>query len=232
MTNELIFCLQALLVGLSALTSLHFGRSALVGFISMQCVLANLFVTKQITLFGFTATCSDAFSIGAVLGLNLLQEYYGQVVAQRAIWINFLLLTFYTAMSCIHLMYLPHPADTAHTHFYEILNVMPRIAAASFFVYILVQYLDSIIYANLRELMTGKYLLLRTWLSIATVQLVDTILFSFLGLYGIVDDVVHIIAISYAIKLLAVFLATPCVAFSQWLYQSEPAGKPEPITRN
>lgn len=186
MVNELIFTAHTFLIGLFALLALRLGSQALVVFISIQCILANLFVLKQTTLFGISATCSDAFSIGAVLGLNLLQEYYGRAAARRAIWISFLFLIFYATVSLIHLAYIPSASDTAHAHFFQLLNVMPRITVASFVVYVVVQYLDSMLYANLRELLSGKYLVLRTWLSIATMQLLDTVLFSFLGLYGIV----------------------------------------------
>src|ERR1700722_12989500 len=96
--NELTFVIHALLISASSLIALRLGTSALVSFVSTCCILANLFVIKQVSLFGLSATGSDAFTIGAVLGLNMLQEYYGKLAARTAIAINFFLLVFYAVM--------------------------------------------------------------------------------------------------------------------------------------
>ena len=78
---------------------LAIGNQALCSFLCVQAILANLFVIKQITLLGFTATASDMYIVGSVLTLNLLQEYYGKDEARRAIWISFSMLLFYTIVS-------------------------------------------------------------------------------------------------------------------------------------
>jgi uncharacterized integral membrane protein (TIGR00697 family) len=46
-------------------------------------------------------------------------------------------------------------------------------------------------------------------------QAIDTVFFSFLGLYGIVSNISDIILASYLIKILAILLATPFVAFAR-----------------
>src|SRR6185295_1974808 len=103
MFNELLFLFHCITVAIFSLISLWLGPSALVAFICAQCILANLFVIKQTTLLGLTATCADAFTVGATLGLNLLQEYFGKEIAKKTIWINFFLLIFYAIISQIHL---------------------------------------------------------------------------------------------------------------------------------
>ncbi len=216
--NELIFLLQTIIITIFALGSLALGRSALVAFVCLCCIIANLFVVKQITLFAFTATCSDAFTVGAVLGLNLLQEYFGKEIAKKTIWINFFLLIFYTLISQIHLLYLPNSADTAHEHFVPLLSLMPRIALASLAVYLFTQIIDYYLYGILKKAFSGKYIILRNYISIAFCQLLDTILFSFLGLYGIIEEIWQVIIISYIIKLISIIIATPFVGLSQKIY--------------
>lgn len=219
MINELIFLGQALAIGIFALVSLHLGKSALVGFISLNCILANLFVLKQITIFGLTATCCDAYTVGAVLGLNLLQEYYGKAAAQKAIFTSFCLLLVTTTMSFIQVSYVPHICDTAHLHFEQLLTCMPHIAMASLCVYLLVQYLDSFLYAYLKRWWKNRYLLLRTGICIASTQFLDTLLFTLLVFYDRpYQDLISIIGISYSIKLLTILIATPYVTASQWFY--------------
>jgi uncharacterized integral membrane protein (TIGR00697 family) len=219
MINELIFLLHAVVISCAALYALHLGKQALVAFISVQCILANLFVLKQTTLFGLTATCADPFTIGAVLGLNLLQEYYDRKSATSAVWTSFFLLIFYAVVSYIHLLYIPALHDTMQPHYVALLQFMPRITVASFSVYLFVQYIDTQLFGFLKKVFGGRYLPLRNMLSIGTTQLLDTVLFSFLGLYGIVHNIGQIIMISYSIKLLALAISTPFVALSKKIRQ-------------
>lgn len=213
--NELIFFIHACIISFFALVALILGKEALVSFVSVACILANLFVIKQTMLCGLTATCSDAFSIGAVLGLNLLQEYYGRDIAKKAIWISFVLLLFYAIASQIHLLYIPTMYDITHGAYTTILTAMPRIIVASFSVYLIVQHIDSWLYALLKKATQGNYLVLRNCISIGICQLIDTILFTFIGLYGLVDNPWHIIGVSYAIKLIALLIAIPFLALSK-----------------
>jgi uncharacterized integral membrane protein (TIGR00697 family) len=215
MINELIFLLQAVLVAGVSLFTLWLGKEALIAFICVQCILANLFVVKQTMLCGLAATCSDAFSIGAVLGLNLLQEYYGKTITKKTIVLSFLLLLFYVLFSYLHMAYLPHAADTTHGAFALILSSMPRIVAASFLVYLLVQYLDAQLYALLKKRFDGRYHVVRTAISLGVSQLLDTVLFSFVGLYGIIEHIGEVIVVSYSIKLAAICIALPFVWFSR-----------------
>jgi len=216
--NELIFLIHTLVIACFALGSLALGPTALVAFVCIQCVLANLFVVKQITLFGLTATCADAFTVGATIGLNLLQEYFGKAIAKRTIWINFFLLIFYAIVSQVHLLYIPQSADTAQQHFIPLLTLMPRIVIASFSVYLFTQMTDYYLYGILKKTFQDKYIVFRNYASIAFCQLLDTTLFSFLGLYGIIDNIGEVIIISYLIKLASIIIATPFVGFSHTIY--------------
>lgn len=216
--NELIFIIHTLIIAGFALGSLALGSSALIAFICSQCILANLFVVKQITLFGLTATCADAFTVGATIGLNLLQEYFGKDAAKKAIWINFFLLVFYAIASQIHLLYAPDSADFAQQHFIPLLTLMPRIVVASFSVYLFSQTADYYLYGILKKTFQNKYIVARNYASIAFCQLLDTVLFSYLGLYGIIDNIGEVILISYLVKLVSIIIATPFVGFSRKIY--------------
>lgn len=216
--NELIFIAHTILIAFFALGSLALGCHALVAFVCTQCILANLFVVKQITLFGLTATCSDAFTVGATIGLNLLQEYFGKDIAKKTIGINFFLLIFYAIVSQLHLLYTPHSADIMQQHFVPLLQFMPRIVIASFSVYFIAQMADYYLYGILKKMFHDKYIIVRNYASIAICQLLDTVLFSFLGLYGIIDNIAEVIIISYLVKLASIIIATPFVGLSRKIY--------------
>lgn len=208
--NEWLFFSHVLIVLGFALLALRLGQGALVAFIALQGVLANLFVVKQISLFGFSVTCSDVFAIGAILSLNLLQEHFGKEAAKQATKISLVALLFFALMAQIHLFYQPTPADTTHTAFTAILGSTPRIVFASIAVFYLVQLID----VRLFSLLKGKFPV-RVAISLVSSQLLDTVLFSFLGLYGLVDSLFDVIVVSFAAKCLLIATSAPFVALSK-----------------
>lgn len=209
MTNELLFIIQATLMGAALLISLRLGKEALIAVVAAQAILANLFVVKQITLLGLNATAADAYAVGCMLGLNLLQEYWGKQTAQLAIWISFLTAALFAVSAQLHLLYIPFETDTTQNAYLTILSAAPRIVAASLSTYFIVQQCDMRLYGFLKNHFDGRLYVIRNWGSVALSQLLDTVLFSFLGLYGIVTHIGHIIVVSYTIKMMVLLLATP-----------------------
>lgn len=207
--NELLFIFHTTSLAACTLGALYLGKEALYAFIALCFVLANLFVLKQITLFGYNATCADAFIIAISIAINILQEYYGKPVAQKAIWVSLAASIFYMIASMFHLAYIPASFDTTQISFITLLAQSPRLIIASLTSYTLVQYFDTITYGILLKITGGKHFVLRNYFSMFTSQLFDTILFSFLGLYGIVHNITEIIVVSYSIKVINIVLTTP-----------------------
>jgi len=221
MANESLFIIQSLILAFSSLIALRLGSAALVALVCVQCILANLFVLKQISLCGLNATGADAFTIGATLCLNLLQEYYGKAIARKTIFINFSLLVFYAVVSQLHLWYTPSMFDTMQPHFQPLLMVMPRIVIASFSVFLISQWIDYALYGWLRERWKSRWLVVRNYSSLLISQGIDTALFSFFGLYGLVENLGQIIVVSYTIKVFAICIAVPFIGFAKWCYSPE-----------
>ncbi len=185
------------------------GQSALTTLIAILSLLANIFVLKQIDFMGLNATASDAFTVGSLLGLNLLQEKYGKQAASTAIWVSFAGLVFFALMSQIHLYYLPSSVDTSQEAYQFLLSPAPRIMIASLLTFLIVDQCDVKLYGLLREKCPHISIILISAFSMSLSQLLDTILFSFLGLYGVVGAIGEIIVVSYLIKLLAIFNTIP-----------------------
>ena len=216
MMNELIFFLYIAIVSSAALAALKLGREALVALICLQWVLANLFVTKQILLFGYNVTASDALAVGATLGLNLIQEYFGKELAQKTILIGFGATIFYTIISFMQLLYCPSQMDTAHVHFCALLDPMPRLVAASLITYLIVQYFDYKLYGFLKRNYPHHFIM-RNYISVGISQLIDTVLFSFLGLYSILTPLLPLIVLSYGIKIAVTIFAVPFLSLSRYI---------------
>jgi len=218
--NEFIFFLHIFVITGFTLGALRLGQEALVALLCVQSLLSNLFVIKQITLFGLDVTSTDVFAVGGIIGLNLLQEYFGKSIAIKAITINFFVLIFYLMMTQFHLWYQPNVFDIMHHHFTPILTPMLRITIASLTVYAVVQMVDTYLYRFLKNRFAGKYLLMRSVISLTCTQFLDTVLFSFAGLYGIVESMTHIIIVSFIIKMIVIALSSPCITLSKFIMKS------------
>jgi uncharacterized integral membrane protein (TIGR00697 family) len=218
--NELVLIFHIFTVAAGSLLALRLGKAALTAFISICCILANLFVAKQVNLFGLTATAADALAVGAALGLNIMQEYFGKKAARSAIWISFAACSFYTILTQIHLAYEPSAFDITHGHYFMLLSTMPRIIIASLISYAISQYADYALFRQLKKL-TSLPFAIRSYLSSTASQFLDTIIFTLLGLYGIVENVWHIILISFFIKCLILIGAAPFLALARKLISPE-----------
>ncbi len=215
MGNEIFFLMHILLVIGFSIGAVRLGANALAALVALEGVLANLFVVKQMELFGLTVTCSDVFAIGSILGLNLLQEHFGKEAAQKTIKVSFFSMIFFVLVSQIHLWYAPAPADRTHSAFEAILSSAPRIVLASVFVYYLVQKIDVALFGRLKNWFGGRRLGLRMGISLLFTQFIDTVLFSFLGLYGLVASMFDVIAVSFLVKCLIIGGCAPLAALSR-----------------
>jgi uncharacterized integral membrane protein (TIGR00697 family) len=212
MGNETLFFLHVLIVLAFAWGALRLGKAALVGWIAIQATLANLFVMKQMDLFGLTVTCSDVYAIGSILGLNLLQEYFGKESAKQATRICFLLMVFFAFMAAIHLLYQPSSLDQTHDAFFTILSTTPRLLLASLLTFFMVQQVDVRFYQFLRNALPHRSLAFWNLISLVVSQFLDTLLFSFLGLFGLVSSFWDILLLSFGVKLLIILFMVPALS--------------------
>lgn len=214
MVNEFFFFLQIFFVIGFSILAARIGPLALTSLISLEGVLANLFVVKQMDLFGLTVTCGDCLAVGSILGLNLLQEHFGKDIAKRMVNISFTILIFFVFLSQIHLFYIPASVDKTQKSFEAVLCSAPRIVIASAVVYYFVQKLDVALFGWLNKLFNGRFFFLRMGISLISTQFVDTVLFSFLGLYGLVSSIFDCIAISFIVKCLIIACSAPLAGLS------------------
>ncbi len=203
--NELLFFLHVALAAAFAFGALRLGKEALCAYSALLAALANFFVLKQTELFGLSASCGDIFAVASLLSLNLLQEHFGKEAAQKAIRISFFSMLFFGLISQIHLAYRPGPADFAHEHYASILGLAPRLFFASVASFFFVQQADIKIFSWASRRLKNASLGLRSCLTLAAAETLDTVLFSLLGLWGAFPNLGSIFLASLLIKLAAVF---------------------------
>ncbi|HRW58225.1 MAG TPA: queuosine precursor transporter [Chlamydiales bacterium] len=199
--NELIFLGHVLVVLFFVFYAFKMGKYALASLIAIQAVLANLFVLKQIELFHFVVTASDVFAIGSIVCANLLQEFFGKEILKKVISVTSFILLFFVAMSIFQLAYIPATSDVSSIHFHMILNRMPRLLIASFVTFFIVQRMDAKFFGYLQLKFSKLSLKRRVGISLVFSQFIDTLLFSYLGLYGEYEKIWHVIVFSYIVKL-------------------------------
>lgn len=213
--NHFVLCFHVMTICGLTLFALRFGKEILIAWLAMLAIAMNLFVLKQITLFGLNVTASDALAVGYLLGLNLLQEFFGITWARKCMAISFFVSCSFLLLAQIHLLYLPNRFDLADRHFTFLFTPALRITLASLFSFLIVQLFDSAFFAFLKEKTGGKYLTLRACLALGLSQTLDTTLFSYLGLYGLVASVPDIIVLSLAIKGIIILLSAPFVSLTR-----------------
>lgn len=198
--NEWLFIFHLLFCIAISTAAQKLGRDGLLSWIVLQPILANLFVLKQIYLFGMNVTCSDVYAVSAILGTNLLQEYYGVESAKKAVWLSFCAMLFFVAMTLIHLAYSPNGFDTTQASYKVILEQTPRLVGASVISFFCVQQVDLRFFHFLKNKLPNARLQLRNCVSLFVSQALDTLLFTILGLWGLVTELTDIFLVSFGIK--------------------------------
>jgi uncharacterized integral membrane protein (TIGR00697 family) len=207
--NEILFFLHVLAIFLFTLGALRLGKETLSTWVCLQALFANFFVLKQVNLWGCQITASDVFAVGGILGLNLLQEFYGKETAKKVTLTSLYCLLAFALLSMIHLLYIPSIDDRAHIAYKALLAPAPRLFIASISVFFFVQYLDRTVFNALRSRFTKSSFSLRNFCSLSLSQCIDTVLFSFLGLYGLVTSLFDIIWVSFLTKMIIILLLSP-----------------------
>lgn len=216
--NELIFFSHLLVILGAVVIALRLGKEALISLFILLTIVANLFVTKEMVCFGFTITCTDAYTVGAMLIMNLIQELYGKKVAGRILVSLFFLLALFVVMGQIHLQYHPAKSDVMHGAFKQILALTPRTMFVSIGAGLLAQKIGIELFGRLRQKMESLPFWIPFALAAAVTQLIDTTLYTYGALYGILHNMGDIIAISYLIKLTTIAVMAPCTLFmKKWM---------------
>lgn len=216
--NELLFFCHILVLLACLLGTVRLGKQALLIAFALQMILANLFIAKEITLFGLNVTATDMYTIGSIFTLSCIQEFYGKVEARKMIWTGFSFLILVGLMVKFHLLYKPSVGDTTHFAYLTIFSSTPRIIIASLGTAFLADRIDINLYAFFQKKLP---LIGRFALSTLIAQFFDTLLFSFAALYGSVSNITHIIFFSYLVKVVAIAIIAPFMILAKKLVQKE-----------
>ena len=221
MSNELIFFIQAVLALGSILIALRFGREWVMGMIVVNVILMNIFVIKEMDVFGLEATAGNILYASIFLGTDILDEYFGKKEARKAVSLGFFASLFFVVMSQLILKYTPNEFDFAQTSLATVFSFIPRIVLASLIAYLISQHLDVWIYSTLKRKTKGKYLWLRNNASTWTAQLIDSFLFTMIAFFGVFPNLFKLFLFTYLIKIVIAVIDTPFLYLSKHIVKKE-----------
>lgn len=208
--NELVFLMQILAVYVFTLLLFYGAREVLAGWMGLLGIMANLFVAKQVTLFGLEVTASDIYAVGLFLTLNLIQEFEGRDKGAKAMKIAFGFQLGFLALAYLHLLLVPNAHDQSQTAFETVLSTYPRVLAASLFTLWLVQKWDLFFFQWMKNSFQTLSFTERNIATLVLSQALDTVLFTVLALGGVAGNLTHIILLSFMIKGLLIAI-TPLI---------------------
>ncbi|MFK8040184.1 MAG: queuosine precursor transporter [Rickettsiaceae bacterium] len=211
--NHGIFCVSLLALGACTLVFFRFGACAAINWITVQAILANIIVIKQIDLLGMHVTAADALTVSSFFSLTLLQEVHGKTLAKSAINISIISLIFFALVMRLHLLYKPNVQDFSEHAYQIIFGSNVRIIISSILAYYISQSLNSYCYFKLTNKFPKLSSAIRVNIPVVIAQMVDTIIFSFLGLYGLIHSLWSVIIFSSAIKLLSTAILSYLVLY-------------------
>ena len=219
-------------LGLTILMYRLFGREGLLGCIVLAILLANIQGPKLTIIFGLQTSLGVIFYSGIFFATDLLSEKYGRAEAGKAVLIGFCVSVILVLMMSLSLLF--QPSDQPNTaefsqliqkSFKNILDFTPRFVFGSLLAYLISQSLDVWLFHKIKQKTKGRWLWLRNNGSTMISQGVDTLLYSFVVWWGVVDlqTALQLGGVKYGFKIVIAAIDTPFIywALSWKTHQSE-----------
>ena len=198
MFNECLFILHSMLVVMLIWFAHQHSQSALMSLLCLFPILANLLLAKQIHLFALDVTTVEAYTIGTMLGINLIQDHYGAQEAKKLIHLATYGVMISGLLLQCHLAYTPSQYDHIQDSYALTFSPSFRFFMASVISFYTAQRLERWCFAQLKP--TQFSFPIRCTLAGTIGQTFDTICFTLLALTGMAQHLGHVIMFSLILK--------------------------------
>lgn len=200
--NPCIFVVSILFLVCALYGAIRLGKEAMLVYMVLLSLCMNLFVLKEILLFGWVSTASEPLAVGYLISLNYFQELWGKKSTLHLIYLCIMANGVFIILSLLHLTYLSFGGPD----YAPILCAMPRLLFASMATFLCVQLFDRSLFEWLKNKTHGRFFLGRVVAVSMITECLDTTLFSVLGLWGVISNLHQLILISICVKLSALAL--------------------------
>ncbi len=236
--NQELLWLTTLVADLGCTLLLYrlFGKAGLQIAIVTAIILANLQGPKLTMIFGLQTSLGVIFYSSIFFATDVLSENYGKAAANKAVRMGFAVSVIVLLMLSLALLYLPSSKpETAefsasiHNAFSTIVNFTPRFIFGSLLAYYVSQHFDVWAFHKIKSITGGRWLWLRNNLSTMSSQVVDTLVYSLVTWWGIVD-LRTALALGAAKYIFKVAIAMIDTVFIYWARRLHRLGHPAEAT--
>jgi len=185
-------------------------RLVIITAIFITCLItANIIAVKVISLGPVILPAAIfVFPLSYIFG-DVLTEVYGYRVARRVIWLGFICSLIFVVFAWVGQVLPPAPFWEGQEAYASILGYTPRLLAASFFGYLVGEFVNSFILAKMKILTKGRWLWSRTIGSTIVGQGLDTSIFITLAFIGTPSFVPIMILYHWLAKTVIEAILTP-----------------------
>lgn len=166
---------------------------------------SNFLASKVICVCGLEMPSATIGYALTYLMTDVIGELYGKKIANRIVQFGFICLIVACVLTRLTLL-LPSPYDS--NAFSQVFSMSTRIFIASIVAYIISQSTDVYIFHKIRNY-SPKFKFIRNNVSTIISQFLDTIIFSFIGFYGIVPNIWGMVWGVFIAKILLALCDTP-----------------------
>ena len=199
-----------------------FGKTGLYASVILSILMANLQGPKLTVILGMQTSLGVILYSGIYFATDLLSEKYGKREANRAVMVGFAVSVIIVVMISISLLFLPSTepntarfSSDVHNAFATLFNFTPRFVFGSMLAYLISQNFDVWIFHFIKSKTGSRHLWFRNNLSTMTSQALDTLVYSLVVWWGIVD-LATAIQLGIAKYLFKVFIALFDTPFIYW----------------
>lgn len=201
-----------------------FGKVGLQVAIAVAIILANLQGPKLTIIFGFETSLGVIFYSSIFFATDVLSENYGRAEADKAVRMGFAVSIIVLVMLSLALLFQPstNPNSAAfsssiHDSFATIVNYTPRFIVGSLLAYYISQRFDVWAFHKIKSMTGERWLWLRNNGSTMSSQIIDTLIYSLVAWWGIVDlrQALALGAAKYMFKLIIALIDTPFIYWAK-----------------
>ena len=227
LANQELLWLTTLFADLGFTVVLYrlFGKAGLQVAIATAILLANLQGPKLTIIFGFQTSLGVIFYSSIFFATDVLSENFGKQAANKAVRMGFVVSIIVLVMLSLALLFLPSDragtsefSNNIHDAFATIVNFTPRFVFGSLVAYYVSQSFDVWAFHKIKSITGERWLWLRNNLSTMSSQVVDTLIYSLVAWWGVVDlrTALQIGAAKYGFKILIALIDTGFIYWAKW----------------
>lgn len=229
--NQELLWLTTLVVDLTCTVLLYrlFGKAGLQVAIALAILMANLQGPKLTVIFGLQTSLGVIFYSSIFFATDVLSENYGKAAANKAVRMGFAVSVIVLIMLSLALLFLPSTTPEAaafsasiHSAFATIVNYTPRFIFGSLLAYYISQHFDVWAFHKIKSMTGDRWLWLRNNGSTMSSQIVDTVIYSLVAWWGIVDlrTALALGAAKYLFKIVIAIIDTAFIYWARKMYRS------------